>query len=377
MIHKILAINPGSTSTKIAVYHNIKPVFLKNIQHPKEKLQKFTKVTDQFEYRKESILNELTNANIQIDIIQAVVGRGGLVRPIESGVYTINERLKKDLINGVSGEHASNLGALIADEIAKSIKGAKAFIADPAVVDELQDVARITGHPSFKKQSIFHALNHKATARSYAKLLNRKYEDLNLIIAHLGGGITVGAHRRGKVVDVNQGLDGDGPFSPERTGTLPAGALARYCINSKPNNTDLQQMLTKEGGLYAYLKTNSAYEVEIRATEGDKYAKLIQDAMSYQIAKEIGAMATVLHGIVDAIILTGGIAHNTMVVEYIKKMVRFIAPVVIYPGEDEMHSLAMNGLLVLKGEIKCKEYNKTTMVKDHLSDYKENYTDNM
>jgi butyrate kinase len=209
-------------------------------------------------------------------------------------------------------------------------------------------------------------LNQKATARSYARLLNKKYEDLNLIIAHLGGGISIGAHRRGRVVDVNQALDGEGPFSPERTGTLPVAALAKYCLETDKNLEEIKKMISTEGGLYAYLGTNSAYEVEIRATEGDEKAMLIQNAMSYQIAKEIGAMSTVLHGIVDAIILTGGIAHNPMVVEYVKKMVRFIAPVIIYPGEDEMHALAMNGLMVLKGEIKYKEYEEKSFVKDNM-----------
>lgn len=363
MIHKILAINPGSTSTKIAVYHNIKPVFLKTIPHPKEELSKFQKIVDQFEYRKNIILKELKDSHININAVEAIVGRGGLVRPIESGVYRINEQLKRDLKEGILGEHASNLGALIADELAKSIPNVQAFIADPVVVDELQDVARISGHPEFRRLSIFHALNHKATARSYARLLNRKYEEMNLIIAHLGGGISVGAHRRGRVIDVNQALDGEGPFSPERTGTLPAGALAKFCIENNKTVSEMRCMISREGGMYSYLGTNSAYEVEIRATEGDEEALLIQNAMSYQIAKEIGAMATVLHGIVDAIILTGGIAHNPMVVEYIKKMVRYIAPVVIYPGEDEMHALAMNGLMVLKGEIHCKDYDDNNMVK--------------
>lgn len=366
MIHKILAINPGSTSTKIAVYHNIKPVFLKNIQHPKEEISNFSHISEQYEYRKKTILKELHDSHINIEQIEAIVGRGGLIKPIESGVYIINEELKKDLLESKLGEHASNLGGLIADEIAKSLPNARAFIADPVVVDELQDVARISGHPHFKRLSIFHALNQKATARSYARLLNKKYEDLNLIIAHLGGGISIGAHRRGRVVDVNQALDGEGPFSPERTGTLPVAALAKYCLETDKNLDEIKKMISMEGGLYAYLGTNSAYEVEIRATEGDEKAILIQNAMSYQIAKEIGAMSTVLHGIVDAIILTGGIAHNPMVVEYVKKMVRFIAPVVIYPGEDEMHALAMNGLMVLKGEIKYKEYEEKSFVKDNI-----------
>jgi butyrate kinase len=362
MNHKILAINPGSTSTKIAVYHNAKPIFLKSIQHNPDKLAKFTRISDQYEFRKEIVLKELKNSLIDIENIEVIVGRGGLVHPIESGVYHINNRLRHDLLEGVMGEHASNLGGLIAHDIAKDIPNCKAFIADPVVVDELQDVARIAGHPKFQRYSIFHALNQKATARAYARLMNRKYEDLNLVIAHLGGGVSVGAHRKGKVIDVNQALDGEGPFSPERSGTLPAGALAKLCFDGLCTLDEIKRMITGEGGYVAYMGTNSAYEVELLAQDGDDNARLIQDAMSYQIGKEIASMCAVLHGEVDAIILTGGISHNPMVVEYIKKMVSFIAPVVIYPGEDEMHALAMNGLMVLKGEIKPKEYDESTMV---------------
>ena len=362
MLHIILAINPGSTSTKIAVYKGSKPTFLKNIAHPGEDLKKFDRITDQFEYRKQHILSELENAHIEIDKIEAVVARGGLLRPIKSGVYRVNERMKKDLHAGRLGEHASNLGALIGDEIAKSIPKCLSFIADPVVVDELQEVARYTGHPKFKRLSIFHALNQKATARAYSRLMNHKYDELNLIIAHLGGGVSVGAHSKGKVIDVNQALDGEGPFSPERTGTLPAGALAKLCFEEDITLDEIRKMITGEGGYMAYLNTNNAYEVELMAQDGDKEAQSIQEAMSYQIGKEIGALAAVLKGDVDAIILTGGISHNPMVVEYIKSMVSFIAPVVIYPGEDELHALVWNGLLVLKGQLEPKEYDETNMV---------------
>ncbi len=363
--HKILAINPGSTSTKIAVYVNNRVVFLKNIKHSMGELQKFNRVSDQFEFRKNIILNELKHADIEVDQIEAVVGRGGLIKPIKSGVYEINEAMKNDLKEGVLGEHASNLGGLIADNIAHSLPNARAYIADPVVVDEFVQVARIAGHPDFKRYSIFHALNQKATARAYSRLLDKKYEDLNLIIAHLGGGISVGAHCHGRVIDVNQALDGDGPFSPERSGTLPAGALVKMCFSGKYTEDEIKRMITGEGGYVAYFGTNSAYEVEMMVNDGDKKAKLIQDALSYQIAKEIGSMATVLKGKVDGIILTGGIAHNPMVVEYIKKMVSFIAPVIIYPGEDEMHALAMNGLMVLKGQIEVKQYDDSNMVDTH------------
>jgi butyrate kinase len=366
MEHKILAINPGSTSTKIAVYHNKKPVFLKSILHSPEELCGFQHVTEQFSYRKEAILKELKESHIDMSQMEAVVARGGLLKPIKSGVYRVNFSMKKDLIKSVFGEHASNLGALIADDLASSIDNCEAYIADPVVVDEMEDVARYTGHPKFKRYSIFHALNHKATARAYARLLNRKYEDLNLVLAHMGGGISIGAHRKGRVIDVNQALDGEGPFSPERSGTLPAGALVRYCFEKGTTLESIKKMITGEGGLIAYLGTNSAYEVELMAQDGNEKAKAVQDAMAYQIGKEIAAMCAVLKGEVDAIILTGGISNNTMVVEYIKSMVRFIAPVVIYPGEDEMHALATNGLLVLKGEVEPKEYEDINFVNNNI-----------
>ena len=362
MMIQILALNPGSTTTKIAVFHNARPIFLKNVVHDVKKLDEFEHITDQYEFRKNCILKELNDSHIEIDKIKVVVARGGLLKPIKSGVYRINERMKSDLKKGIFGEHASNLGGLIADDIAKQITDCQAFIADPVVVDELEDVARFTGHPKFKRYSIFHALNQKAIGRAYARLINRKYEDLNLIIAHMGGGVSVGAHHFGRVIDVNQALDGEGPFSPERSGTLPAGALARLCFEDGITLEEIKKMITGHGGLMAYLGTNSAYEVELMAQDGNEEARSVQDAMAYQIGKEIGALSAVLKGNVDAIILTGGISHNTMIVEYIKSMVSFISPVVIYPGEDEMHALAWNGLMVLKGEIISKEYDESNMV---------------
>jgi butyrate kinase len=362
MRHIILAINPGSTSTKIAIYEGSKPLFLKSISHPHEDLCQFKKITDQYEYRKNHIINELKQSHIDVNNINAIVARGGLLHPIQSGVYRINDRMKEDLRNGLLGQHASNLGGLIADEIARKIPNCKAFIADPVVVDEMQEVAKFSGHPKFKRLSIFHALNQKATGRAYARLINRKYNELNLIIAHMGGGISVGAHCQGKVIDVNQALDGEGPFSPERTGTLPAGALAKMCFEENMTLDEVRKMIGSEGGLTAYLGTNNAYEVELMAQDGDEKARLIQDAMSYQIGKEIGALSAVLKGKIDAIILTGGISHNPMVVEYIKDMVSFIAPVIIYPGEDELHALVWNGLLVLKGDLIPKDYDESNMV---------------
>ena len=353
---RILAINPGSTSTKIAIFNNTKSAFLKNIRHTSDDLKAFTHITDQHEFRKKFIMEELKNAGIDIESINAVIGRGGALNPIESGVYEVNQKMLEDLKKGIMGEHASNLGGLIAHDIACSIPDARAYIADPIVVDELQDVARLAGHPLFERRSIFHALNHKAIGRIHADSINKKYDELNLIIAHLGGGISIGAHSKGRVIDVNNALDGEGPYSPERSGTLPAGHLARICFDGSYCYEDVKKIITGEGGLMAYFNTNNAYEIELRAKDGDPKAVLIQNAMSYQIGKEIGAMAAVLKGSVDAIILTGGIAHNTTLVSYVKDMVSFIAPVVIYPGEDEMKALAMNVLMVLTGKVKAGKY---------------------
>lgn len=352
----ILTINPGSTSTKIAVFRNTKEIFLKNIKHASEELAGFNKITDQYEFRKNIILQELVNANIPKENIKIIVGRGGLVKPIKSGVYNVNKALIEDLKVGVLGQHASNLGGLIADDIARSIEGARAFIADPVVVDELDDIARISGHPLFERLSIFHALNQKAIARQHAKSVSQQYEDLNLIVAHLGGGISVGAHLKGRVIDVNEALSGEGPFSPERSGTLPAKSLVDLCFSGKYSHEEIKKMITGKGGYVAYLGTNDAYEVEKRATSGDSKAKLIQDAMAYQVAKDIGAMSTVLKGKVDAILLTGGIAYGKPFVESVSERINHIAPIFVYPGEDEMKALAMNGLMVLQGDAEILEY---------------------
>jgi butyrate kinase len=331
-------------------------VFLKNITHSAEELNVFEKIGDQYQYRKDIILQELANANIDINTIQLIVARGGLVKPIPSGVYELNARLLEDLKLGIHGQHASNLGGIIANDISKQIPGSRAFIADPVVVDELDPIARITGHPELQRISIFHALNQKATARMHALAVGKAYEDMNLIVVHLGGGITVGAHKNGRVIDVNQGLDGDGPFSPERSGTLPVGDLVRLCYSGKYTRDEVLKMITGKGGYVAYLGTNSAYIVEQRANSGDEHAQMIQDAMAYQVSKEIGAMSTVLEGKIDAILLTGGIAYNKTFVNYIKKKVGHIAPVGVYPGEDEMKALAKNGLMVLEGEVELKVY---------------------
>lgn len=367
----ILAINPGSTSTKIAVYQGNKSIFLKTIRHESEELAKFKCVADQFQFRKDLILKEVLDNSVPLEEIVIVIGRGGLVNPIESGVYEVNKLMMDDIRDSKLGEHASNLGGLIAADIAKDLKNAKAYIADPVVVDELDDVARLTGLPSLEKVSIFHALNQKATARTYAHSRGMRYEDLKLIIAHLGGGISVGAHKNGRVIDVNNGLDGDGPFSPERSGSLPSGALAKLCFEEGRTYEEVRKMIIGRGGLMAYLGTNDAQKLERMAREGDPKAKLIQDAMAYQISKEIGSLSTVLGGEVHAIILTGGIAHNPDITGYIKERVSFIAPVFIYPGEDEMRALAMNGDLLLKGHISAREYKQENFVKglnwDHIN----------
>ena len=352
----IIAINPGSTSTKIAVFQNNTPIFLKTIRHSVKELEQFKSIYDQFNFRKQLVQQELDEADINTSLVRAVVGRGGLMKPIESGVYFVNETMMHDLKNSPFGEHASNLGGLIAFDIAKSLPNAKAYIVDPVVVDELQDIARISGHPLFQRKSVFHALNQKIVARNYAESINKRYENLNLIVVHLGGGITVGAHKKGKVIDVNQGIDGEGPFSPERSGTLPVGDLIRVCFSGKYSEKQMIKMIVGEGGLVAYLDTNDAMEVEKRVLEGDKEAILIYSAMAYQVAKLVGAMCTVLKGKVDSILITGGIAYDKWFVNQIVQRISYIAPIHIYPGEDEMLALAMNGLRVVKGEMKAKVY---------------------
>lgn len=356
MAIRILAINPGSTSTKIALFEEEKQTFIKTIRHSAEEIGRFKSVASQFSYRKELILSELKNAGIDVTTIGAIVGRGGLVKPIESGVYEVNDALCHDLEHPVMGEHASNLGGLIAREIAREIgHGVKAYIADPVVVDEMAPVARLSGHPALPRTSIFHALNQKAIARTYAEEVGRAYEELDLIVAHMGGGISVSAHCHGRVIDTNNALDGDGPFSPERSGALPTGSLVKLCFSGKHTEQEVKKMLCGKGGVVAYLGSNDMVEVERKAESDPKY-KEVQDALCYQVAKEIGAMATVLKGHVDAILLTGGIAYGKPVTDAITERVGFIAPVKVYPGEDEMRALAMNCLRVMTGKVKPKVY---------------------
>jgi len=351
---RILAINPGSTSTKIAVYENENRLFVTTFYHSPETLSHFPTILSQYDYRKELIVNELKKENLFSDFA-AIVGRGGLLKPIASGVYEVNEAMKNDLRNATM-QHACNLGGLLAEDIALLIPGCKAYIADPVVVDELEDVARISGSPLMMRKSVFHALNHKAIARKYAFSVNKKYEELDLIVAHLGGGISVAAHRKGRVIDVNNALEGSGPFSPERAGTLPARQLADLCFSGDYTIEEIKKMITGRGGLMAHLGTTDARDVVKRISEGDARAELVLKSMIYNIGKEIGAMSVVLHGKVDAILLTGGISYNDYCINKLKEYITFIAPVCVFPGEDEMEALAFNALGALRGKLNCKEY---------------------
>lgn len=351
-----LIINPGSTSTKIAVYDDETPVFEKTLRHANEELEGFEKITDQYNFRKKIIEDALSDNGIDLSTLSSVVGRGGLLKPIEGGTYAISDEMIRDLKIGVLGEHASNLGGILARAIADE-QNIPSFIADPVVVDELEDVARVSGHPDFDRISIFHALNHKAVARKAAlEQFGKRYEDLNLIVAHLGGGVSVAAHKRGRAIDTNNALDGDGPFSPERAGTLPAGALAKACFSGKYTESEIKKMLKGKGGLTAYLGTNDAKKVSEMGDAGDEKAELIYRAMAYQVAKAIGECAVVLDGNVDAIIITGGIAYDKKFVSMVSHKVEFIAKVLIYPGEDEMLALAQGGLRVLRKEEQAKVY---------------------
>ncbi len=353
---RILAINPGSTSTKFAVYFNDQCKLSKTIRHSLEDLSFYQTIYHQFDFRKGLIIEALVDEGIDVDSIKYIIGRGGLTYPVESGVYLVNHLMLKHAREGVYGQHASNLGPLMADYIANQIPGAKAYIADPVVTDELQDVARITGHPAFTKRSVFHALNQKAMAREYARRQEVTYESLRLIVVHLGGGISVGAHLYGRVVDVNNALDGDGPFSPERSGSLPVGQVIDLCFEGHLSREEIRRMVVGEGGYVAYLGTNDAMEVEKRAREGDSKARFIQEALGYQVAKLIGEMAIVLDGRVDAILITGGMAHNKDLTGYLQRKTSFIADLHIFAGEDELAALAMNVLMVALGEQQAKVY---------------------
>lgn len=356
-MYRLLIINPGSTSTKIGVYDDEKEVFEKTLRHSAEEIAKYKTIFDQFEFRKDVILDALKEANIDIKTLNGIVGRGGMLKPLVSGTYEVNDAMLHDLKIGVQGQHAANLAGIIAKEIGKSIN-VPAFIVDPIVVDEISDVARVSGMPDIPRKSIFHALNQKAVARRYAKEHGngKKYEDLNLIVAHMGGGTSVGTHQKGVVVDVNNALDGEGPFSPERSGGVPIGDLVRLCFSGKYTLEEVMKKINGKGGVVGYLNTLDFKSVVDKALEGDKDCKLIYEAFTYQVAKEIGKCAAVLSGQVDAILLTGGIAYNEHVCKAITDRVKFIAPVVQYGGEDELLALAEGGLRVLRGEEKAKVY---------------------
>lgn len=358
---KILAINPGSTSTKIAVYEDERPVLVRTIRHRVDELARYPRVIDQFEFRKGLVAATLQEEGVPLRF-DAVIGRGGLLKPIAGGVYEVNDAMLDDLMHALH-QHACNLGCLIAHELALAMPGCRAFMADPGVVDELDDVARLTGSPLLPRITIWHALNQRAIARRFARELSARegrtvaYEDLNLIIVHLGGGISIGAHRRGRCVDVNNALDGEGPFSPERAGTLPAGALVDLCYSRRFTQAELKRRISGHAGLAAHLGTTDVQEVVRRITEeGDERARLVLDAMIYQVAKSVGGAAVALRGEVDATLVTGGIAHSAYVVERLKERVQFLAPVHVYPGEDELQALALNALGVLRGELRAQQY---------------------
>lgn len=345
----VLAINPGSTSTKVAVFNGMENVLQKNLSHSTEELDKFDKITDQFEYRKDIIVDWYQSEGFKLEDLKAVVGRGGLLKPMPSGTYKVTDALGEDLKIGIQGEHASNLGGLIARAIADSCK-VESYIVDPVAVDEFEDVARISGMPEIKRKSLLHALNVKAIAHRVAKEKNKTVDQLNMVIAHLGGGISVVPLKEGRMIDANNANE-MGPFSPERTGGLPIGDLAKLIYSGKYKSMkELKPHLRGKGGMVAYLGTNDVREALKMVDSGDDHAKLVLDAMAYQIAKEIGAMATVLKGKVDAVVLTGGVAYADYITSRIQESVEFIAEVIIKPGEDEMIALNEGVIRVEQGE---------------------------
>lgn len=358
---KILAINPGSTSTKIAVYEDEAPLLVQNIRHSVEELSHFPRVIDQFEFRKNLVLEALEADGIPFEF-DAIIGRGGLLKPIPGGVYEVNDAMLDDIAHAMRS-HACNLGCLIASELAALLPGCRAFIADPGVVDELDERSRITGSPLMPRITIWHALNQRAIARRYAAERTAadpehpvRYEDLNLIICHLGGGVSVGAHYKGRAIDVNNALDGEGPFSPERAGTLPAGQLIDLCSSGRYTKEELKKRISGRAGLAAHLGTTDVPAIVQRIEAGDEHAELVLNAMIYHIAKSIGAVSVALYGKIDAILLTGGMAHSEYITSRLRERVSFLAPVHIYPGEDELEALALNALGALRGELPVQVY---------------------
>ena len=351
----ILVVNPGSTSTKVALFRGARKMFDDEVRHTRKELDRFDGIMDQGQFRRRQVSEALAARGISLDEIDGFVGRGGLLRPVPSGVFKVNRKMLTDLRSCRYGEHASNLGAIIADGLARQV-GKVACIADPVVVDELDDVARVSGHPAAPRRSIFHALGQKAVARKVAAKLGKPYERLNLVVAFLGGGGTVGAHRKGKVVDVTNGLDGEGAFTPERTGTLPLLPFVKHILDKKLTYDDVSRLVTRQGGALALLGTNDLSYIEKKVAAGNKKFTLIRNAFIYQIAKDIGSMATVLAGKVDAIVVTGGIANNKALVRLLAKRVRFIAPVHVMVKNSEMEALASSALSVLTGKTRAKVY---------------------
>lgn len=352
---KSLIINPGSTSTKIGVFEDENLLFEETLRHSTEEIARYASIIDQKDFRKDIIVSFLANKNFDIKSLNVVVGRGGLLKPIPGGTYAVTDELLEDLKIGKQGQHASNLGGILAREIADSI-GVPSYIVDPVVVDELMPEARISGVPEIPRISIFHALNQKAVAKRYAKEAGVPYDSLNLIVVHMGGGVSVGAHKNGRVIDVFNALDGDGAFSPERAGAVPVGGLVKMCFSGKYTEKEVYKKLVGNGGFNAYLGTNDMRDVEKMCDNGDENAMLIRDAFCLQMSKNIGSMAAVLGGKVDRIIVTGGIAYDKYVVAQLKEHTEFIAPFTVYPGEDELLALAQGGLRVMNGEEKALDY---------------------
>jgi len=355
MEYRILVINPGSTSTKIAVYEDEHEIFSETLRHDAEHLKSLGMIADQKSYRKGIVVEAIKKHGFTMKDFTAVACRGGLIRQIPSGTYRVTQRLFEDSIAGVSGKHASNLGALIGHELELE-SGVPAYIVDPPVVNELADRAKYSGHPAIERVCVFHALNQKAVARRYAAETGRAYEDLNLLVCHMGGGVSVGAHVKGKVLDTEDAVGGEGPFSPERAGSLPVNKVVEICFRSGKNETEIKRTFTRGSGLLAYTGSNNVRGVLAEAEEGDEKAKQALEAFYYQVAKEIAAMSIAMKGEVDQIILTGGIANGKAVTDAITKLVDWIAPVTVYPGEDELLALTQGVLRVLRGEEQAKDY---------------------
>lgn len=355
MVQRILAINPGSTSTKLAVYENDYLLKSTNLHHTTEDLVGFQEIADQRAFREKLVVAWLDAEDIELSSLTAIVARGGLLAPLIGGTYLINSLMVADLEQGTYGKHASNLAGLIAYDLSLRLQ-IPAFIVDPVVVDELSTIARFSGCPGMERRSIFHALNQKASGQKAAKFLERPYDQLSLIVAHLGGGISVGAHYRGKVIDVNNALSGEGPFSPERTGTLPTRGLVKLFFEQKPDRASLIRKFVGNSGLVSHLGTNDLRVIVQRIAEGDPEAKFYFQAMAYQISKEIGRISAVLNGNVDGIVLTGGLAYSSELVGEIRERVGFIGPLIVLPGENELEALALGALRVLVGQETAREY---------------------